>query len=462
MNIRQLDDFQGEIYSGDITQKLPSLASKEADIKVCRDFYCGFDRIMTKEYVPPFRGEREENYKLRIGNTQFSNYFERIVNGFSGLIFQKEPQAENLEDFHMDDVDGRRSTLSEFMNKVFTSSLVAGVEFVSVESDQKLNRAFFKRYKYEQLYYFKVSPTSGKLIEIVFKESVVISQGRKEFRIPQYIRFLDGGGEVYREDKNGKAEKVASWENDLEEIPVVAIATGKEEDRFVYTPQLYDIAKHNLFLIQHETLAANLILKMTIPIMAIFGKETKNKLDNTAELHFDTAITFTDKTREGIEYSTCSGEGVKLIEQRIERTQAVIDSLVYNLFTSSQSKTVIEAHEQQNKSSSFLRMSINQLQNKFNLLLKQKAAMERRDLPEGAKITLKNGFDDAMLAQHMLKTLAELHSSGAVSNSLMNKILMQASIITPEMMKDEPKVPDSIKKPEKKEKIKKNKKNLTK
>jgi hypothetical protein len=51
----------------------------------------------------------------------------------------------------MDNIDGKGDSFANFVKQVCESSIVAGVEFVSAESNVETGEVFLKRYRYEQL-----------------------------------------------------------------------------------------------------------------------------------------------------------------------------------------------------------------------------------------------------------------------------------------------------------------------
>ena len=125
--------------------KFDFLVELEETIKICRDFYAGYNNIVNLDYLFKLHLETDKAYQLRKNLTPFSNYYASIINNVSSIVTKKEPISENLQnikEFNTFDVDNKNNTLTNYIKKTCEESLVAGAEFVAVF--KRNEKIFFK------------------------------------------------------------------------------------------------------------------------------------------------------------------------------------------------------------------------------------------------------------------------------------------------------------------------------
>ena len=404
-------------------KKVDKLTKMMANVKTCRDFYEGAIKVLVDEYLPKLTGETDSGYKVRRASTAFPNLYSPIVTGLSGLITKKEPVTEGFETFPLDDIDMKGNSLANFIKQVCDSSIIAGVEFISVESNRANNRVFFKRYKYEQLTSYSVE--DGKLTQMVFKETFEESDGRFGIKeVERFVVFTLGGGEVWYD--TGEGLKIQDeWSNSLTEIPVVAVVTGKELSRFEYVPRLYDVAMLNKVMLNLESQLANVLGVVGNPVPVFYGEVA----DDGVRIGVKDALVFDDKQTQGFEYAEIEGGGVSKLQDKIKKVGEDIDKTSFSLLHKDGSKTVIDAQENQNKSSSFLSDVAEELEVKFNKLFQLMAVLDNKTIASGNTIEFKKDFDDVLFSDQQLKMLYEMLEGGHLSRETFWNKLKLANIL---------------------------------
>lgn len=404
-------------------KKVDKLTKMMANVKTCRDFYEGAIKVLVDEYLPKLTGETDSGYKVRRASTAFPNLYSPIVTGLSGLITKKEPVTEGFETFPLDDIDMKGNSLANFIKQVCDSSIIAGVEFISVESNRANNRVFFKRYKYEQLTSYSIE--DGKLTQMVFKETFEEADGRFGIKeVERFIVFKLGGGEVWYDV--GEGLKIQDeWSNTLAEIPVVAVVTGKELSRFEYVPRLYDVAMLNKVMLNLESQLANVLSVVGNPVPVFYGEVA----DDGVRIGVKDALVFDDKQTQGFEYVEIEGGGVSKLQDKIKKVGEDIDKTSFSLLHKDGSKTVIDAQENQNKSSSFLSDVAEELEVKFNKLFQLMAMLDNKTIAKGNTIEFKKDFDDVLFSDQQLKMLYEMLEGGHLSRETFWNKLKLANIL---------------------------------
>ena len=408
--------------------KIKKLEDMSKVVKVCRDFYEGAISVMNREYLPLWQDESQEHYDVRIASTAFSNMYAPIVSGLTGMITKKEPVVDGFDEFDLEDVDLRGTSLTGFIKQVCESSIVGGIEFVAVESSLVSNKVFFKRYSYESLMSYRIE--DGKIVQMVFKETLEKAEGKFGVEeIERYIVFKVGGGEVWYDNGKGEGLKNQSaWSNSLKEIPVVSIITGKELTRFEVVPRMYDIAVLNKVALNLESQLANVLSVVGNPVPVFYGEYD----DDGVKIGVKDALVFEDRQKEGFEYIEIEGGGVSKLQDKIKAVGETIDKLSFSLLQRSDSRTVIDAQETQSKNTSFLTDVAIELETKINKLYTFVALLSNKTLSSDAKVEFKKDFDDVLFSDTQLKLLHELVKGGDLSRETFWNKLKVANILPKE------------------------------
>lgn len=422
------------------SNKIQKIANMVKQVKICRDFYRGALEVMNKTYLPQWTREKDDAYELRLKSTLCPNIYAPIIAGIAGLVTKKEPVATGLENYSTDNVDLKGNNLQSFIKQCLESSLVAGIEFVAVVSSADGTETFFKRYKYEDFYSYLLD--DGKVTQMVFKETEEVKDGLFGLKnLDKYIVFKKMGGEVWYSKDKGELKRQDQWENNLTEVPVVSIITGKELTRFEVLPRMYDIARMNSVLLNIESQLANVLSVVGNPIPVFYGDTDDDDVDNDGQggvtIGVRDALVFKDREKEGFEYVEITGAGVSKLQDQKKDIGIKIDSLSFSLLEKSDSRTVIDAQENQAKNTSFMSDCAVELELKFNKLYNFKADLENKTLADGDGLVFKKDFDDALVSDSQLTFFRELVAQGDLSRETLWKKLLAGNILSKDFNESE-------------------------
>lgn len=368
--------------------KLDDITTK---IKICDDFYIGAIKVLNSTYLPKWTGEKDAGYNTRIASTTFVNMFAPVVDGLAGLVTKKAPTFTGFENLELNNIDLKFNDIGSFIKTTIKKSITSGICFVSAETNKVLNRSFFKRYEYKDLFSYTIE--NNILTQIVFRDTIEVQNGR--FGVQEQERFVVfkiGGGEIWYSDvtnTNAELKKQDEWSNSLKEIPIVAVVTGKVLTDFEVVPKLLDIAIMNRVHLNMQSNLANVMGKVGNPIPLFWGTFDDEKVT------FDgnSALLFKDKQTEGAEYLEIQGLSVDKLIQTIKDTENQIDKLTFNLLLNDNSQTIIDAEQKQAKNTSFLSDIANECENKFERLLKFMLELENKQVPNDANFEMQKDFD---------------------------------------------------------------------
>lgn len=369
-------------------EKLETIQGK---IKICDDFYTGALKVLNNTYLPKWTGETDAGYNTRIASTTFVNMFAPVVDGLAGLVTKKQPTYTGFEDLQLDNIDLKHNDVTSFIKTTIKKSITNGICFVSAETNQKLNRSFLKRYDYKDLYSYEIE--DNVLKQIVFKEVIEVKNGRFGVQEQErYIVFKIGGGEVWYSDlenTNAELKMQDEWSNNLKEIPIVAIITGKILTQYEVVPKLLDIAIMNKVHLNLESSLANVLGVVGSPVPVFYGQTS----ENSVTIGVKDALVFADRQKEGFEYVEIEGASVGKLQEKIKETESQIDKLTFNLLMNDNSQTVIDAQQKQSKNTSFLSDIASECENKFERLFKFMLELENKTISDDANFEMQKDFD---------------------------------------------------------------------
>ncbi len=376
--------------------------------KICRDFYEGATKVKTDEYLPIYDGESEETHKIRVSGTAFVNMFAPVANGIAGMVMSRPPQIEGYDRLNSSDVDMKGNTLSVFCKESITFSLVDGVTYLALQKSKKENRIFFKRYRYEDLM-MELRDDNGELEGYVFKDTIEVKKGDFGYEERErYIVYKAGEGQVWYSGEDGVFKKQDDWDNDTKFIPVVDIVTGYKKKPSMYISRLRDLADMNSVHLTTKTHISSVLLKVG-NIQTIFFGEVG---DETLELGIDDALTFTDKTKEGLEYVEAKGTGVVYAQNEIKTIEESIDKLTYGIFDLTSANTVVEAKGRDKKTTSILTDIAEEISSKINILYPMYAELSNETPSKDAVIEFKTDFAEEHLS---IETAFNMLTEGEMS-----------------------------------------------
>jgi len=400
---------------------LPKLKRIQKLVELCRDFQAGGRQVYVDKYLPRWTLESDEGYRTRKESTAFSNLYSSVVTDLAGIITKKEPDIEGFEAFPLEDIDGKGSTLWTFCKDVVTSSIVAGCEFVAVETTDA-GKVVFKRYKIEQLVTYQVE--DDVVTQLVFRDDVEVPEGKYGVVERQrHIVFNIGGGEVWFDDGDGLRLK-DEWTNDLSVLPVECFVTGKVVSLFEVIPRLYDVAKLNQVCFNVESQLANVLSVVGNPVPLFYGTPATGKLT----VGVKAGLVFRDRSLEGFEYAEINGNGISKLQEKVQKIHDDIDSTAFNLLTTNVSKTVIDAQQNQSRSSSFLTVAAEELESKINALFEHMSEISGIPLP-AEPMSFEKSFDDILFSVEHMRLMQDMVSFGTLSKETLWEKMKAANIL---------------------------------
>ena len=406
----------------EVYEKDKDLKSIENDIKKCRDFSISSPLLNKEDYLESFSSDNDGTYKQRLALTPLTNLIQPIVYSLVNLIHRKDCVLEGYDGLlDYNNVDNKGNNLNSFIKDVTFSSIVAGCEFIGVETLNK--KIILKSYKYENLMSYKLDKVNN-LKEIVFKDIVKVPNdkgfGSKELK--RFLVFTPEGGSVwYSNDGSNDIKLQEEFKTSLGHIPIISINSGTFINDFIYGSKILDIVNLNICLYNFESQIAKIITLLGDPVPLLVGDAGFNK-DNDNKLHIGSskALVLADNNSD-YRYAELRGEGVKLIFNEIEVIKDDINSKSFNLLGNINSKTVVEAQDTQNKSSSFCIDISRELESKFTSLFQ--IISNVKGVKNKGKITFKKDFDDLLYSNKVLELLLKMTSEGMLSKeSLLDKL----------------------------------------
>ncbi len=407
-----------------VNDKLQKLQKLEEILKTSEDFYIGENRIFDEKYINRGEHESEIKYKKRMNSTEFINFYSSIIDSLVGLITKKDPILIDMENINIENLDLRNNNLNFLLNEACLYSILDGLIFFSIQTNQVTKKVYFKMHRYKNLYSYFFE--NGVLSQIVFKETVEIPFEDFDLKEQErYTVFRRGGGDIWFDNGNGLM-KQEEWKNSLDEIPVVGIKIGKELSQYEVIAPLYNMAILNKVLLNLSSQLSGLANLISSPIAAIFGEVEDKK---PIELGMSRAIKFIDKTKEGIEYVEVKGKGLELLQNRYNNIIENLDKISFSLLINDNSKTVIDAQQNKNKNQAFVSKVAIELEDKFNTLIGFYAKISNINLKETAKIELEKKFEDGFLTDPLLQFYRDMQESQNLSQETLWDILNPTGIL---------------------------------
>jgi hypothetical protein len=368
--------------------KIQKLQNVHSYTKLSKDFYIGAIRVLTQTYIPKWKGE-DEAYDIRLATTKFVNLYSPIIDSIVGMVTKKKPTIKSYDSINLEDIDLKNNSIYAFIKSTIKQSLIQGLVFTAVETDTGKNRSYAKNYKYDQLCSYKIK--NNVLTQIVFKETIEVEVGKfgakEQYR---YTVFSVGGGSIwYSDSENEVLTEKGTWENSLKEIPIIATITGKELSEYEVIPKFYDIALMNKVHVNMNSNLANILNVVSNPVAMFFGELKEGILT----IGVKDALVFKDKKTEGAEYLEAKGYGIAKIQGDIKETELQIDKLTFNMLVSDDSKTTIDAKQNQSKNTSFLNDVALEVESNFIKILNWMLELENKQIPSDATFEMNKDFD---------------------------------------------------------------------
>ncbi len=390
-----------------IDNRLESLKKMDKIIDFSNDMFKGRRKVFNEQYIPIKYKESQKKYDLRLRSTVHINYYKALVKGVLGLATRKEPVVTGYDNLDMTNLDMNNRSLLAFVKQVNLYSLLDGLVFVSVQTNQIINQVFFKIHRFQDLYSYNFE--NGLMEYIVFRETVKTSPAMFEGGLQErFTLFYKGGGEIWYDDGSG-IKKQDEWKNNLEEIPVSYIQTGDEESKFEVIPALYNVAELNYTILSLSTQIAGISNLISSPIAVICGKINDG---SPTELGAEDALNLNDKRTDDFKYVEAQGANLKELTAILKESLEKMDRIAFNMFKDDSSKTIIDAQRNQAKNMAFLTDIAVENETKFNILFKFWGQLSNINVKEDAFIEFQKDFDDISTSEASLVLLSKMVDNG--------------------------------------------------
>jgi len=188
-----------------LTTLHPELEKYKASYERCNDTADGQDAVKNSEnaedYLPMLTGQKldgDRGKKLYEVFKEYAYFFPavgRTIEGYSGLVFRKSPNAEYDNEEILNDITLDGQPLDDFSKEVFEETIKNYRSAIIVEYSEESKRAYMRMYKTLDILNWKMGYINGvySVNFVVLQESVSLQDEDKEFEeeVKKQIRVLD-------------------------------------------------------------------------------------------------------------------------------------------------------------------------------------------------------------------------------------------------------------------------------
>lgn len=329
-------------------------------VKLCRDALAGTPAIIKNAdiYIPPLSDLSEEANAKRIRRASFDNYTSRALDGFTGLIFSKNPTHElpqKVEDL-LTDIDMNKKTdidlVQEATDEVLTTDLVGLlVDMETVDNVeptlrilQEDKRPYITIYTAENIINWRYE--NNRLVMVVLKDSkqVWTTQFESEYIDTYRVLYIDEDGyyaiDLYEDETKITDAPIKPTQNNarMSHIPFYPITSNKIS-LYRSKPPIYDLADSNISM---HKLKVDLYHSLFFTIPTPYGRGMQSKEANNIVLGSTSFQCYSSPQAE-LKYLEFEGQGLQHYENAIEKCEESMASLGAEFLRNNSSK--VEAAE---------------------------------------------------------------------------------------------------------------------
>lgn len=329
-------------------------------VKLCRDALDGTPAIIKNAeiYIPPLSDLSKEANDKRIRRASFDNYTSRALDGFTGLIFSKNPTHElpqKVEDL-LTDIDMNKKTdidlVQEATDEVLTTDLVGllvDMETVyNVEPTlrilQKETRPYITNYTAENIINWRYE--NNRLVMVVLKDSKQVWKNmfESEYIDTYRVLYLDEDGnyavDLYEEETKINSDPINPTQNGkkMKHIPFYPVTSNKIS-LYRSKPPIYDLADSNISM---HRLKVDLYHSLFFTIPTPYGVGMQPKEAGDIILGSTSFHMFTNP-QAALKYLEFEGQGLQHYENAIVKCEESMASLGAEFLRNNSSK--VEAAE---------------------------------------------------------------------------------------------------------------------
>lgn len=324
--------------------------------QLLRDTISGDDAVKAKNttYVPRLSEQSNDDYNAMLNRPVYENYTQRILNGFIGLMFSKDPMIKlpaKLEDYK-DNIDLKGTTLIDFEQELSREVMSVGrvgllVDYVSVdtsgmskaEAEMLNSRPYMTKYNTESIINWKYENINNvsTLTMVVLKEQKevwtdFVSELKDFYRV---LRLQEGVyiQEIYEQDEDKKSYGLTQTitpmnnGNTMSHIPFYGITPNSIQLSPV-KPPLYDVAKVNLSYFQTDVDLHHGSHFTALPTAYASGVQLQE--NESIALGSSTSHVFPDPSAK-MAYLEFEGKGLDTLKELLERKKGTMVSLGSNI-----------------------------------------------------------------------------------------------------------------------------------
>lgn len=412
-------------------------------------------RKQGQTYLPMWPKEYGEDYAQRLSVATLLPAYEETIRQDTGRVFA-EPMAfgENVPDeilALMDNVDLEGTRMDVWAQQFFSLGLQYGlvhalIDFPRIDEGRRPRtvaeqralgaRPYVTMINPQQIIGWKTETINGKVVLVDLRISEVVTLDEADYsqvRVTQIRHITPGRVEIWRQ--HSKDTSVQSWhifdewETTHKSIPLVSFYT-KKTGFMRGTPPLLNMAMLNIKHWQSQSEQDNILHVARVPILSVYGLAEGEQLT----IGSSTAIRFSDKTQQGVEYTEHTGSAIGAGETSIEKLEAQMRMAGAKLLRAenSSTKSVDQTTQEVMQENSPLYTMSSSLEDAIDNILQVMA--DWMGLPEGGNVDVRTELDvkAITLDSEAAKTVMALHQSGEIRDIDAVRNLQQLGFIDPD------------------------------
>jgi hypothetical protein len=399
------------------------------DLNLIEDFYQG----NVKTHIIKWYKEDLGKYQWRVDVSYYQNYIKPIVDGLTGMLFNKKHNIKIKDELYLNNIDLIGTPLLKFMQQCVKNAILDGLTLIIADTNNNNKipnpRGYLKNYKYKALISYKIDNISGKLKQIVLKDTISID--KNEFEVEHkdiYIRYMIGGGEIYIDD-NKSVKLLSSWSNNLDYIPISVLYGSLDSSGLEASSIVLPLAKLNKTHLNLKSGLMNISHIASNPTPVLWGETLNQHLDNDLTIGVNDVIMFPTNQEHAYDFQwrEIKGTSIAVAEREIKELENYIISSSFNILKVENFTTATEAKIKYHKNKSILTFIADSLESAINnALLNLEELTKSKILDE---ITINKDFDNLIIDANTIANLIKLKDTNNISIETLWNALIKGEVI---------------------------------
>ncbi len=287
-------------------------------------------RTLGESYLPRWPNEDKEDYKKRLAVATLLPAYEEAIKQNIGRVFAEptvlsDETPDQIKELAPDiDMEGNR--LDVWAQAFFAIGFQYGLahalvdfprvdrEAVKTKADEKAagSRPYVTMLNPRQIIGWKSKVVKGRVLltDLRVKEVIIVDgDDFGQTKVEQIRHIMPRKVEIYRKSKGDAGESIwaihEEWETSRDDIPLVTFYT-KRTGFMRGSPPLLNLALLNIKHWQSQSEQDNILHVARVPILSVYGLEEGQELT----IGSSSAVRFSDKDRQGIEYTEHTGSAI--------------------------------------------------------------------------------------------------------------------------------------------------------